>query len=314
MRLRFAPDGSLLTPTSPPIELPLPVILDVPAWPVECQHLAEARAMAARQLGTLAVVPVEECSALDPSLLSSVMPLFDQSAGWSSFDQAREQLGAVRMVQLTDSPQVTGMVHIFRESRPACRRLRTHEADPLERGADHRTGQAGGQGLRGGAPTSTAGRRWTTDGPDGTSRTPCGRCTAGWWRRASGTRSRSSCPAASHWPSIWPRPSSAGPTRWLWIRRSWWRWDAGCAATRAGAVCPTLAPARSPRVEPEYAAQRIVNLMGAWHSQLIEVLGAMGIREARRLRGETGRAIFMEDIEKEAFGDLCRVSEAQVRS
>ena len=49
----------------------------------------------------------------------------------------------------------------------------------------------------------------------------------------------------------------------------------------------------------------MVNLMGAWHSQLIEVLGAMGIREVRRLRGEVGRAIFMEDIEKEAFGDLC---------
>jgi tRNA G26 N,N-dimethylase Trm1 len=48
----------------------------------------------------------------------------------------------------------------------------------------------------------------------------------------------------------------------------------------------------------------MVNLMGAWHSQLIEVLGAMGIREVRRLRGEVGRAIFMEDIEREAFGDL----------
>jgi hypothetical protein len=48
----------------------------------------------------------------------------------------------------------------------------------------------------------------------------------------------------------------------------------------------------------------MVNLVGAWHSQLIEVLGAMGIREVRRLRGEMGRAIFMEEIEKEAFGDL----------
>ena len=39
---------------------------------------------------------------------------------------------------------------------------------------------------------------------------------------------------------------------------------------------------------------------------LIEVLGAMGIREVRRLRGEVGRAIFMEDIEREAFSDLVR--------
>ena len=40
----------------------------------------------------------------------------------------------------------------------------------------------------------------------------------------------------------------------------------------------------------DFAVHRIVNLMGAWHSQLLEVLGAMGIREVRRLRGETGRA------------------------
>ena len=57
-------------------------------------------------------------------------------------------------------------------------------------------------------------------------------------------------------------------------------------------------------VKIEYAVQRIVNLLGAWHQQLIEVLGAMGIREVRRLRGETGRCMFFEDLEREAFGRL----------
>jgi hypothetical protein len=54
----------------------------------------------------------------------------------------------------------------------------------------------------------------------------------------------------------------------------------------------------------ELAVHRIVNLMGAWHSQLLEVLGAMGIREVRRLRGETGRAMFFEDLERDTFGKL----------
>jgi len=54
----------------------------------------------------------------------------------------------------------------------------------------------------------------------------------------------------------------------------------------------------------DLAVHRIVNLMGAWHSQLLEVLGAMGIREVRRLRGETGRCMFFEDLEREAFGKL----------
>ncbi len=54
---------------------------------------------------------------------------------------------------------------------------------------------------------------------------------------------------------------------------------------------------------------RVVNLMGAWHSQLLEVMGAMGIREARRLRGETGRAIFFEEIDNETFGKLFKKRE-----
>ena len=57
-------------------------------------------------------------------------------------------------------------------------------------------------------------------------------------------------------------------------------------------------------VEAEYATRRIVNLIGAWCNQLIELLGAMGIREARRLRGETGRCMFFEDLEADTFGRL----------
>ncbi len=50
--------------------------------------------------------------------------------------------------------------------------------------------------------------------------------------------------------------------------------------------------------------QRIVNLIGAWHSQILEVMGAMGIRDIRRLRGETGRAMFFEVMDKETFGKI----------
>jgi ferredoxin len=54
-------------------------------------------------------------------------------------------------------------------------------------------------------------------------------------------------------------------------------------------------------VNPQWGAQRIINLIGAWRNQLLEILGAMGLREVRRLRGEVGRAIFFEDIQKETF-------------
>jgi ferredoxin len=58
------------------------------------------------------------------------------------------------------------------------------------------------------------------------------------------------------------------------------------------------------KVASPLLVQRIVNLMGAWHSQILEMMGAMGIREARRLRGETGRAIFFEEIDRDTFGKL----------
>ncbi len=55
---------------------------------------------------------------------------------------------------------------------------------------------------------------------------------------------------------------------------------------------------------PEWITGRVLNMAGAWRDQLLEVLGAMGLREVRRLRGELGRAIFYEDVEREAFGEL----------
>jgi hypothetical protein len=47
-----------------------------------------------------------------------------------------------------------------------------------------------------------------------------------------------------------------------------------------------------------------VNLVGAWHNQLLEMMGAMGIRDARRLRGEAGRAMFFEELERDTFSQM----------
>jgi len=52
----------------------------------------------------------------------------------------------------------------------------------------------------------------------------------------------------------------------------------------------------------EWAVQRIVNLVGSWRDQLLEVMGGMGLREVRRQRGETGRAMFYQDLETKIFG------------
>jgi len=72
-------------------------------------------------------------------------------------------------------------------------------------------------------------------------------------------------------------------------------------------------PEDFPLSDVVWGTQRIVNLMNAWRDQLLEILGAMGMREVRRLRGEVGRAIFQAEAEREAFGDIrMRIPEGAV--
>jgi hypothetical protein len=60
-------------------------------------------------------------------------------------------------------------------------------------------------------------------------------------------------------------------------------------------------PVELAKLDPEIAEQRMINMICAWRDQLLEILSAMGIRDVRRLRGEKGRAMFYEEIERESF-------------
>ncbi len=78
-----------------------------------------------------------------------------------------------------------------------------------------------------------------------------------------------------------------------------------CRRCIQGLSCPVgIEEASAP-----WVASRTVNLLGAWHNQLLEVMGAMGIRDARRLRGEVGRAMFFEDLDEATFGSMNEVKE-----
>jgi glutamate synthase domain-containing protein 2 len=73
----------------------------------------------------------------------------------------------------------------------------------------------------------------------------------------------------------------------------------GCALWADKRTCPVEVR----ELDAEWGAQRLSNLMAAWRDQLLEALGAMGMREVRRLRGEVGRVIF-EETEAKAFRRL----------
>ena len=78
-----------------------------------------------------------------------------------------------------------------------------------------------------------------------------------------------------------------------------------CRRCTKGLPCPV----EIDKAECSWVASRVINLLGAWHNQLLEVMGAMGIRDVRRLRGESGRAMFFEDLDRSTFGSLGEVNE-----
>jgi glutamate synthase domain-containing protein 2 len=59
-----------------------------------------------------------------------------------------------------------------------------------------------------------------------------------------------------------------------------------------------------PSMAVPWGVQRITNLAVSWRDQLLEVLGAMGMREVRRLRGEYGRLMLQRELEHEAFSGI----------
>ncbi len=82
-----------------------------------------------------------------------------------------------------------------------------------------------------------------------------------------------------------------------------------CFRCEEGLPCPV----EIENVHPQWGTTRIMNLMGAWRNQILEVLGAMGLREVRRLRGEVGRAMFFEDLEAQTFGKIFGLRNAAIK-
>lgn len=103
--------------------------------------------------------------------------------------------------------------------------------------------------------------------------------------------------AAEHVPKIIACGADAVVLDWVPLV-AW-----GCALWADKTTCPV----ENREIDVEWGAQRLVNLMAAWRDQLLEALGAMGMREVRRLRGDVGRVIF-DAVEHKAFRQLLPTS------
>jgi len=319
MRLRFTPDGKLLSPPSRLLEIQLPAILDMPGWPVESEHLAAARAAAAMALSSLAAMTTADAAALPPEQLPFVVPVLGEADApdRDEIERRGDVLEAVRMAQVTDGPEAAALAGRVQTVHPQLVVSIRMVLSPTTADRVVELGRAGVKVFH--LCADQHGRERLDDGWPGQAGRPGrhikdalrevhGRLVTEGLRDEVTLIVSGGIALAEHMAKaiICGADLVAVDTPLLVAL--------GCRVCGGESQCDSgnACPAHIGSVDPDYAAQRMVNLMGAWHSQLIEVLGAMGIREVRRLRGEVGRAIFMEDIEKEAFGDLARVSWAEV--
>ena len=297
MRLSFTSDGKLVGETASLIDLPLPAILDVPPWEIAGQALTKARLAAAKALKTLAVVPAAEVAALPADHLPHMVPL----VGSEGLGAAEQLLPKVRMVEFVDGLQALDLIKQARGANPG---LICALRLPMQVYAADRILLANKAGVKvfhlcadlHGREVGVGNPRHVKD----VLREIHGRLVKEGMRDEVTLIVSGGIGLAEHMAKtiICGADLVAVDTSLLVAL--------GCRVCR-GAKQSTHqdhCAAQAGDLDTTYAAQRMVNLMAAWHSQLIEVLGAMGIREVRRLRGEVGRAIFMEDIEREAFGDL----------
>jgi hypothetical protein len=294
MRLHFDASGAPKNEASL-IEVALPAILAAAPWGDPSPAVVRARVRAAAELHTLAVLPAQQLGALGPEQHPFVVPLFEGE----ELPSGKDALARVRMAEIADGPAVLSVVQKLKAVAPrlligvrvavrpdtARRVLELHGKGVaiLHLCADHQGREAGSERPR---FIKEVLREVHGELVKHGMRDEVTLIASGGIALAEHVAKAVICGA-----------DLVGVDIPLLVAL-------GCrvCSGKHGDDCP----ARIQEAGIVYAAQRMINLMGAWHSQLIEVLGAMGVREVRRLRGEVGRAMFLEDLERDAFKDLAR--------
>jgi hypothetical protein len=300
MRLTFADDGTLIGESARVVELQLPAILDRPPWAIDSAGLTKARLLAARALKSLAVVDVDALDeGLDRDLLAVAVPLLSgegvpRSGPW---------LPCVQLIEIFDGSGAASTAQSLQTERPelVIALRMPMRSDSLERIIEQ--AKAGIKVFH--LVADLHGREPGLERPrhvkDAMRTLHSGLVAAGIRDELTLIAGGGIALAEHMAKAIICGADLVSVDATLLVAL-------GCRVCQGQntETHQALCPAEMDSSDADYAAQRMINLLGAWHSQLIEVLGAMGIREIRRLRGEVGRAIFLEDIEREAFGDLAR--------
>ncbi len=279
MRLSFDGSGRMNGPGPKVFTTQVPFLFDVPPRSARSLPLLRVLAEAARRIDSLAIVPASEASSLPER--SPLVPLVRPNEE-SALDRLRR---APRMLLLAgwDPARFERMRRRFPESIVAVRLPAGSDlGDPVRAGARvfHLTAAYSGH----------AGGRFAGD----LFREAHTRLVKEGIREEITLIGSGGIALAEHVPkAILCGLDAVGLDVALLVALQ--------ARFRGPALDPDHAPVWLPRMEHDWAVQRIVNLSASWRDQLLEIMGAMGLREVRRLRGEVGRCMFQGELEREAF-------------
>lgn len=291
--LKFGPDGNLLNKPQPFVRVPIPIVFDILPFGDLSPEVWKAVAAAAATLQTLVIVPQAEASAL-ADFSEHVVPLITEE----TLDPA--WIKGFRMVEIPDSDNAVTRMAALKKIKPdllvSIRMPALAFQANVSRAVEH--ARAGFDLIhfvadeRGYEPGVKSGLH----AKDVTKAFHLALLQEGIRDEVTFMASGGIAMAEHVIKSMLCGSNLVGVDVPLLVALE----CRVCRNCREGGECPV----KISQTNQKWATQRIINLIGAWHNQLLEMMGAMGIREARRLRGEQGRVMFMEDLENDTFARL----------
>jgi len=290
--LVFSPDGSLLEPCANVFEIPLPVLLEAPGFGVLSRNVLLSMVSAASELGTMMFIrPADYADDLEP-FAAHLVPCLDRE----NISRYQSLIKKSRMIEIRDCGHIAETVAGVKTINPGAviiigleldytassRAVELASLDQVD--VIHFYADAAGNEIGANPPRfiSTLIREFHSRLVDKGLRFRINLVFSGGIAMAEHLAKAIICGADA--------VAISNPLLIALECRM-------CLRCMNGKSCPVYMG----DVPVDWGRQRILNLAAAWRNQLIEVMGAMGIREVRRLRGEMGRSMWFEDLERESF-------------
>lgn len=286
--LEFNSQGELRSPTPPLVEIPVPVIFDLLPWSPPRRRIIEALLQAATLLGTFALVPLSEWTSDFEAYVHNTMLYADRP--WNA--TCDRLISRLRLVEIPDAPDVMQRVHDIKEKKET---LVVSIRLPFSRVTGERVAELSEQGAEIVHLVADEFGREQGEHPlfikDRMKEVHLSLVEKGVRDQVTLIAGGGIAMAEHMAKLIICGADAVGCDIPLLVAME----CRVCRRCKEGIACPV----ELSEVDPQWGALRIRNLMAGWHNQLLEILGAMGMREVRRLRGEMGRAMFQEDLERE---------------